>query len=86
MQEEARLEGLDKIFECQKATVGLVIVIVDAARWRVGDKNIQNISVVWKMPEQLGDESGHAGIHLGLCVLVGFSRFIANTTAHPCNI
>ena len=37
VQEEARLEGLDKISERRKAYVGLVILIVDAARWRVGD-------------------------------------------------
>ena len=50
------------------------------------DQDIQPVAVPGQVDEQLCNQGGHAGVHLGLGILVGNTRPVANAATHPGNI
>src|ERR1035437_8134834 len=86
VQKIAWFEGLNKILECRKTDMGLVVIIVGAARRRMRNHNIEYIPMQGKVPKQLGDKGRQAGIHLRLGILVGTARSVTNAAANPGDI
>jgi hypothetical protein len=56
MQEIARFENPDEIPESRKTDMGGIIVIVDAARRRMGDHDIQTTTRLDSMRKEPGQE------------------------------